>query len=159
MMTSPMAVYCLVLTRSEGAVQRVGESCAEAGSDATWHESMVEEQQDREALQATDAVMQRIRTGGASTTSAADVFATLEADNAAKAQGEQEPYLYEITPCSAEHGGRRLRQLENGEEVGGGVFPLAEYAKAENAEEAASYACETALAEASPLLASRENAQ
>ena len=45
--------------------------------------------------------------------------------------------------------------LLGGEEVGGGVFPLSEYATAENAEEAASYAYEDALAEASAWLASR----
>ena len=63
---------------------------------------------------------------------------------------------HEITPRPANLGGGwRLRLLENGEEVGGGVFPLAEYATAENAEEAASYAYEDALAEASTWLASR----
>lgn len=35
-------------------------------------------------------------------------------------------YSYEITPRPAELGGGwRLRLLENGEEVGGGVFPVA----------------------------------
>lgn len=35
-------------------------------------------------------------------------------------------YSYEITPRSAELGGGwRLRLLEDGEEVGGGVFPVA----------------------------------
>lgn len=63
---------------------------------------------------------------------------------------------YEINPRPTELGGGwRLRLLENGDEVGGGVFPLSEYVTAENAEEAASYAYEDALAEASAWLASR----
>lgn len=38
------------------------------------------------------------------------------------------PYSYEITPRPvALGGGWRLRLLENGEEVGGGVFPLSAY--------------------------------
>ena len=49
--------------------------------------------------------------------------------------------------------------LERGEEVGGGVFPWSEYATAENAEEAANYAYEDALAEASAWLASRQEPQ
>jgi hypothetical protein len=40
-------------------------------------------------------------------------------------------------------------------EVGGGVFPLSEYATEDNAEEAAKLAYEDALAEASAWLASR----
>ena len=88
---------------------------------------------------------------------AADTFGSLEAGYAAQAQAEQEPYRYEITPRPADLGGGwRLRLLERGEEVGGGVFPLSEYATAENAEEAASYAYEDALAEASAWLASRD---
>lgn len=63
---------------------------------------------------------------------------------------------YEINSRPTELGGGwRLRLLEDGEEVGGGVFPLSEYVTAENAEEAASYAYEDALAEASAWLASR----
>lgn len=69
---------------------------------------------------------------------------------------EQELNSYEINPRPTELGGGwRLRLLEDGEEVGGGVFPLSEYVTAENAEEAASYAYEEALAEASAWLASR----
>ncbi len=71
---------------------------------------------------------------------------------------------YQIDPRPAELGGGwRLRLIEDGEEVGGGVFPLSEYATednaednaADNAEEAAKWAYEDALAEASAWLASR----
>ena len=66
---------------------------------------------------------------------------------------------YQIDPRPADLGGGwRLRLLENGEEVGGGVFPLAEYATAKNAEEAAHHAYEAAMAEASGWLASRKDA-
>ena len=69
-------------------------------------------------------------------------------------------YSYKIDPRPADLGGGwRLRLLESGEEVGGGVFPLSEYATAENVEEAASYAYEDALAEASAWLASRQEPQ
>lgn len=45
---------------------------------------------------------------------------------------------YQIDPRPAELGGGwRLRLIEDGEEVGGGVFPLSEYATEDNAEEAA----------------------
>lgn len=45
---------------------------------------------------------------------------------------------YEIEARPAELGGGwRLRLIENGEEVGGGVFPLAEYADAQEPEKAA----------------------
>lgn len=65
-------------------------------------------------------------------------------------------HSYQIDPRPADLGGGwRLRLLEGEQEVGGGVFPLSEYATAENAEEAASYAYEDALAEASAWLASR----
>ena len=65
-------------------------------------------------------------------------------------------YSYQIDPRPADLGGGwRLRLLESDEEVGGGVFPLAEYTTAENAEEAANYAYEDALAEASAWLESR----
>ena len=47
-----------LFARSEDAAQRLSELCAEAGSDATWHESIVEELQDREDLQAAEAVME-----------------------------------------------------------------------------------------------------
>ena len=44
-------------------------------------------------------------------------------------------YSYQIDPRSADLGGDwRLCLLESGDEVGGGVFPLSEYASAENAE-------------------------
>ena len=71
---------------------------------------------------------------------------------------------YQIDPRPADLGGGwRLRLIENGEEVGGGVFPLSEYATEESAEEAteesaeeaAKWAYEDALAEASAWLASR----
>ncbi|TXI72411.1 MAG: hypothetical protein E6Q43_06680 [Dokdonella sp.] len=67
---------------------------------------------------------------------------------------------YQIDPRPAELGGGwRLRLIEDGEEVGGGVFPLSEYATEDNAEdnaeEAAKWAYEDALAEASAWLASR----
>ena len=145
-----------LFARSEDAAQRLSELCNEAGSDATWRENIVEELQDREDLQAAEAVMQRIREGSESAAPVEDVMGRLEAGYAAQAQAEQEPYRYEITPRPADLGGGwRLRLLERGEEVGGGVFPLSEYATAENAEEAASYAYEDALAEASAWLASR----
>ena len=149
-----------LFARSEDAAQRLNELCTAAGSDATWHESIVEELQDREDLQAAETVMQRIHEGGEGTTPAADVRALLEAGYAAQAQAEQEPFRYEIMPRPAALGGGwRLRLLERGEEVGGGVFPLSEYATAENAEEAANYAYEDALAEASAWLASRQEPQ
>ncbi len=145
-----------LFARSEDAAQRLGELCNEAGSDATWHENIMEELQDREDVEIAEERLQRIREGSESTTPAADVRASLEAGYAAQAQAEQEPYRYEITPRPADLGGGwRLRLIEDGEEVGGGVFPLSEYATAENAEEAASYAYEDALAEASAWLASR----
>ena len=67
---------------------------------------------------------------------------------------------YQIDPRPADLGGGwRLRLIEDGEEVGGGVFPLSEYATEDNAEdnaeEAAKWAYEDALAEASAWLASR----
>ena len=159
-----------LFARSEDAAQRLSELCAEAGSDATWHESIVEELQDREDLQAAEAVMearrqaQLVAQADSADTAlqtlmdevAADTFGSLEAGYAAQAQAEQEPFRYEIMPRPADLGGGwRLRLLERGEEVGGGVFPLSEYATAENAEEAANYAYEDALAEASAWLASR----
>ena len=67
---------------------------------------------------------------------------------------------YQIDPRPADLGGGwRLRLIEDGEEVGGGVFPLSEYATEDNAEdnaeEAAKWAYDDALAEASAWLASR----
>lgn len=79
-----------LFARSKDAAQRLSELCTEAGSDAAWHENIVEELQDREDLQAAEAVMQRIRDGGESTTPAADVLASLEAGYAAQALAEQE---------------------------------------------------------------------
>ena len=65
-------------------------------------------------------------------------------------------HSYQIDPRPLELGGGwRLRLIEDGEEVGGGVFPLWEYATEDNAEEAAKWAYEDALAEASAWLASR----
>ena len=69
-------------------------------------------------------------------------------------------HSYQIDPRPLELGGGwRLRLIEDGEEVGGGVFPLSEYATEDNAEdnaeEAAKWAYEDALAEASAWLASR----
>ncbi|OYV37277.1 MAG: hypothetical protein B7Z83_05065 [Thiomonas sp. 20-64-5] len=64
-------------------------------------------------------------------------------------------YHYEIVPRPADLGGGwRLRLLEDEREVGGGVFPLAEYA-IENADEAVLFAYEDALADASTWLDSR----
>lgn len=72
-------------------------------------------------------------------------------------------YGYVIDPRPAELGGGwRLRLLENGEEVGGGVFPLSPYLSAFPAtdetnerEMAEKAAYEDALAEASAWLATR----
>ena len=65
-------------------------------------------------------------------------------------------HSYQIDPRPLELGGGwRLRLIEDGEEVGGGVFPLSEYATEDNAEAAAKWAYEDALAEASAWLASR----
>mgnify|MGYP000535292648 CR=1 FL=1 len=64
-------------------------------------------------------------------------------------------YRYQIDPRPANLGGGwRLRLLENGEEVGGGVFPLSEYTTEENAEK---YAYDDALDEASAWIASKGN--
>jgi len=66
---------------------------------------------------------------------------------------------YEVDPRSAELGGGwRLRLLENDVEVGGGVFPLSEYATADNAEEVANCAYEDALIEAEAWMHSRRAA-
>lgn len=72
-------------------------------------------------------------------------------------------YGYAIDPRPAELGGGWfLRLLENGEEVGGGVFPLAPYLSAFSATDEANEremadkaAYEDALAEASAWLAGR----
>ncbi len=58
-------------------------------------------------------------------------------------------YSYEINPRPDDLGGWRLRLLENGEEVGGGVFPAGPSKIAQDA------AYEDALAEASAWLSSR----
>lgn len=68
---------------------------------------------------------------------------------------------YEIIPRPAELGGGwRLRFIENGEEVGGGVFPLGEYASDGGAAKAANDASEcayiAALDEAEAWIASRD---
>lgn len=76
--------------------------------------------------------MQHIREASESAAPIAGVMARLEAGYAAQAQAEQEPYCYEITPRPADLGGGwRLRLLEKGEEVGGGVFPLSAYVTAQ----------------------------
>jgi hypothetical protein len=68
-------------------------------------------------------------------------------------------YGYEIEPRPADLGGGwRLRLLEDGAEAGGGVFPLAAYPDAENAEQAEKMAYEDALAEASAWMAADEPA-
>ena len=44
-------------------------------------------------------------------------------------------YRFEIEPRPLDLGGGwRLRLIENGEEVGGGIFPLCEYPEADRAE-------------------------
>ena len=58
-------------------------------------------------------------------------------------------YSSEINPRPDDLGGWRLRLLENGEEVGGGVFPAGPSKIAQDA------AYEDALAEASAWLSSR----
>jgi hypothetical protein len=75
-------------------------------------------------------------------------------------------YRYSIEPRPAELGGGwRLRLLENGEEVGGGVFPLSPYLylsdfpatdEANEREMAEKAAYEDALAEASAWVAARQ---
>jgi len=68
-------------------------------------------------------------------------------------------YQYKIEPRPLELGGGwRLRLLEDGEEVGGGVFPLPEHIDINNTQEAskaAEWIYDEALAEASVWLASR----
>lgn len=65
-------------------------------------------------------------------------------------------YAYEITPRPAELGGGwRLRLFEDGEEAGGGVFPLAAYPSAATDKERERAAYEDALAEAQVWMASR----
>lgn len=65
------------------------------------------------------------------------------------------PYSYQIERRPADvGGGYRLRLFEGSEEVGGGVFPLAEYAPAP-ADEAVLFAYEDALADAAAWLDSR----
>lgn len=64
-------------------------------------------------------------------------------------------YRYEIEPRPLDlGGGYRLRLLEDGEEVGGGVFPLDEYPEAER-EEAGKLAFTDAQAEGTAWMASR----
>jgi hypothetical protein len=67
-------------------------------------------------------------------------------------------YSYQIDPRPADLGGGwRLRLLEQGEEVGGGAFPLAEYTDASTDEEASLCAYEDAQAQADEWLDSRSN--
>lgn len=54
-----------LFARSEAVLRRLTELCTEAGSDAQWHDGIVEDLQDREDLQAAEAEMVRIRSGGA----------------------------------------------------------------------------------------------
>lgn len=68
-------------------------------------------------------------------------------------------YQYKIEPRPLELGGGwRLRLLEDGEEVGGGVFPIPEHVDLTNADDVAKMAgwvYEDAMAEATVWLASR----
>lgn len=65
-------------------------------------------------------------------------------------------YRYEIDPRSpALGGGWRLRLIEDGEEVGGAIFPLCEYEFAENPEEADKMAYTAAQTEGLDWLESR----
>jgi hypothetical protein len=65
-------------------------------------------------------------------------------------------YRYEIEPRPLDLGGGfRLRLLEDGEEVGGGVFPLAEYPESDR-EEAGKRAFTDAQDEAIRWMASRK---
>ena len=52
-----------LFARSEEVAQRLSELCGEAGSNVNWHASIVEELQDREDVQAAEAVILRIRAG------------------------------------------------------------------------------------------------
>jgi hypothetical protein len=64
-------------------------------------------------------------------------------------------YRYEVEPRPLDLGGGfRLRLLEDGEEVGGGVFPLDEYPEAER-EEAGKMAFKDAQEEGIRWMASR----
>lgn len=64
-------------------------------------------------------------------------------------------YRYEIEPRSAELGGGwRMRLLDGDLEVGGGVFPLAEY---ETEDEPAQAAYAEAMDEATAWLASKDD--
>jgi len=67
-------------------------------------------------------------------------------------------YSYEIEPCPSELGGGwRLRLLENGGEVGGGVFlPIGDIEEEGNANLAAEMAYGDALSETSIWLATQE---
>jgi hypothetical protein len=52
-----------LFARSEDALQRLSELCAQAGRDMAWHEKTVEELQDRQDLRDAETVMRRIRLG------------------------------------------------------------------------------------------------
>ncbi len=92
-------------------------------------------------------------------------MAAREAGALGVAQAEQEPHRYEITPRPVHLGGGwRLRLLERGEEVGGGIFPLSAYLTpfpasddASEREMAEKDAREDALSEGSAWLASKCN--
>jgi hypothetical protein len=66
------------------------------------------------------------------------------------------PFSYEITPRPVELGGWRLRLLEDGVEVGGGVFPLGDASEAQK-ETALQAAFDDAEDEAYAWLDSRES--
>lgn len=77
-----------IFVRSERALQCLTDLCKAAGSDATWHENVVEELQNSEDLRDAETVMQRILAGDERATPAADVLASLDAGYAAKAERE-----------------------------------------------------------------------
>lgn len=79
-----------LFARSEDAAQRLSELCTAAGSDATWHESIVEELQDREDVRIAEERLQRVRDGSEGTVSAVDVLASLEEGYAAQAKAERD---------------------------------------------------------------------
>lgn len=69
-------------------------------------------------------------------------------------------YSFEIVSRPFELGGGwRLRLLEDGEEMGGGVFPLAEYAQGDGEKSALKRALTDAMDEADAWLASRGRTQ
>ena len=70
--------------------------------------------------------------------------------------GKVTEYRYKIEPRTAEFGGGwRLRLFENGDEVGGGVFPLVYYGDYTDDETALQFAHDDAQNEGEAWLASR----